>query len=205
MKRLSSSSSSHCEDPGRIHKTSVPVSDVFLIHISFQASFHDWQAADPSFYPCNSQERNWGSELLCTPLPPPICIINLWLYLKPLPLLEVHWEEILSEREKQMSYINLYMWNLEKWYKWTYFQGRNWDTVCTSPLFSLKSSFLKMLQNRYVYSYKFTWPFLSKSFIKVHFGFPSFPSPFHTVKILLIEFSLGVTTRWFLQEGLNVT
>lgn len=59
-----------------------------------------------------------------------------------------------------------------------------------------------MLQNRYVYSYKFTWPFVSKSFIKVHFGFPSFSSPFHTVKILLIEFSLGVTTRWFLQKGL---
>ena len=119
----------HCEDPGRIHKTSAPVSDVFLIHISFQASFHDCQAADPSLYPCNSQERNWGWELLCTPLPPPICVINLWLYLKPLPLLEVPREQILSEREKQMSYINVYMWNLDKWYKWTCFQGRNWDTV----------------------------------------------------------------------------
>ena len=33
-----------------------------------------------------------------------------------------------SEREKQMSYINPYMWNLEKWYRWTYCQSRNRDT-----------------------------------------------------------------------------
>ena len=26
-----------------------------------------------------------------------------------------------------MSYGNAYMWNLEKWYRWTYFQGRNRD------------------------------------------------------------------------------
>ena len=34
-----------------------------------------------------------------------------------------------SEREKQVSYINTYIWNLEKWYWWTYLQGRNrnWD------------------------------------------------------------------------------
>ena len=33
-----------------------------------------------------------------------------------------------SEREKQMSYINAFIWNLEKWYRWTYLQGRNRDT-----------------------------------------------------------------------------
>ena len=33
-----------------------------------------------------------------------------------------------SEREKQISYINGYMWNLEKWYRWTGWQGRNRDT-----------------------------------------------------------------------------
>ena len=32
-----------------------------------------------------------------------------------------------SEREKQIEYINRYMWNLEKWYKWTYLQSRNRD------------------------------------------------------------------------------
>ena len=32
-----------------------------------------------------------------------------------------------SEREKQISYINVYMWNPENWYKWTYLQGRNRD------------------------------------------------------------------------------
>ena len=33
-----------------------------------------------------------------------------------------------SEREKQILYINTYMWNLEKWYRWTSLQGRNRDT-----------------------------------------------------------------------------
>ena len=33
-----------------------------------------------------------------------------------------------SERENQISYINTYIWNLEKWYRWSYLQNRNRDT-----------------------------------------------------------------------------
>ena len=33
-----------------------------------------------------------------------------------------------SERKKQISYINAYMWNLEKLYRWTSLQGKNRDT-----------------------------------------------------------------------------
>ena len=33
-----------------------------------------------------------------------------------------------SEKEKQISYINSHMWNIEKWYRWNGLQGRNWDT-----------------------------------------------------------------------------
>ena len=40
---------------------------------------------------------------------------------------DCHTEWSKSEREKEMSYINTYMWNLEKWYRWTYSQGRNRD------------------------------------------------------------------------------
>ena len=32
-----------------------------------------------------------------------------------------------SEKEKEILYINVYIWNLEKLYWWTYFQGRNRD------------------------------------------------------------------------------
>jgi len=32
-----------------------------------------------------------------------------------------------NQKEKQI-YIDPHMWNLEKWYRLTYFQGRNWDT-----------------------------------------------------------------------------
>ena len=34
-----------------------------------------------------------------------------------------------SKSEKQMSYLNTYIWNLEKWYWWIYLQGRNGDAV----------------------------------------------------------------------------
>ena len=39
-----------------------------------------------------------------------------------------HTEGSKSEREKQISYINAYMWNLEKSYRRTGLQGRKWDT-----------------------------------------------------------------------------
>ena len=41
---------------------------------------------------------------------------------------DCHTEWSKSEREKQISYINAYMWNVEKWYRWTGLQGRNRDT-----------------------------------------------------------------------------
>ena len=33
---------------------------------------------------------------------------------------ECHTEWSKSEREKQISYNNVHMWNLEKWYRWSY-------------------------------------------------------------------------------------
>ena len=41
---------------------------------------------------------------------------------------DCHTEWSKSDREKQLSSINAYMWNLEKWYRWTYLQSRNGDT-----------------------------------------------------------------------------
>ena len=38
-----------------------------------------------------------------------------------------HTEWSNSQREKEVSYINEYIWNLEKRYQWTYLQDRNWD------------------------------------------------------------------------------
>ena len=38
-----------------------------------------------------------------------------------------HTEWSMSEREKQVSYINTYMWSWEKQYRWTYLQDRNRD------------------------------------------------------------------------------
>ena len=41
---------------------------------------------------------------------------------------DCHTEWNKSEREKQISYINAYMWELEEWHRWTGLQGRNRDT-----------------------------------------------------------------------------
>ena len=41
---------------------------------------------------------------------------------------DCHTEWSKSERAKQISYINTYIWNLGKWYRWTGLQGRNRDT-----------------------------------------------------------------------------
>ena len=38
-----------------------------------------------------------------------------------------HTEWSKSGREKQILYINAYMWSLEKWYRWSYLQSRNRD------------------------------------------------------------------------------
>ena len=46
-----------------------------------------------------------------------------------LPLFQSIWKQwnrkIKTFYEKQVSYTNVYIWNLEKWYRWTYLQGRN--------------------------------------------------------------------------------
>ena len=41
---------------------------------------------------------------------------------------DCHTEWSMSQRVKQISYINAYMWNLEKWYRGTGLQGRTRDT-----------------------------------------------------------------------------
>ena len=42
--------------------------------------------------------------------------------------IKCHTEWSKSEREKQISYINAYIWNLKKWYSWSYLQNRSRDT-----------------------------------------------------------------------------
>ena len=47
-------------------------------------------------------------------------IVLRWINLEPVIQSEV--------REKQIFYIDTYIWNLEKWYWWTYLQGTIGDT-----------------------------------------------------------------------------
>ena len=60
---------------------------------------------------------------------------SLWLHSHPRPLLIYIHSEIGRTlktkklvRENKISYINAYMWNLDKWYRWCYLQSRNRDT-----------------------------------------------------------------------------
>ena len=43
-----------------------------------------------------------------------------------------------SDRERQLSYDIAYMWNLKKWYKWTYLQNRNRVTDVENELMVTK-------------------------------------------------------------------
>ena len=45
--------------------------------------------------------------------------------------------EFKSEREKQISYINMFIRNLERWYWWTYLQGSIRDTDTENRLIDL--------------------------------------------------------------------
>ena len=52
---------------------------------------------------------------------------SIFSFLRKLHTRDCHTECSKSEREKQILYINAYMWNLEKWYRWTYLKSRNRD------------------------------------------------------------------------------
>ena len=51
-------------------------------------------------------------------------VLVRWMNLEP--VCYTQWS--MSEREKQILYISAYIWNLEKWYCWTYLKGKNGDT-----------------------------------------------------------------------------
>ena len=51
---------------------------------------------------------------------------------------DCHLKSNKSEREKQVSYNITYMWNLEKWYRWTYAQNGNRDTYTENKLMDAK-------------------------------------------------------------------
>ena len=51
---------------------------------------------------------------------------------------DCHTEWNKSDRERQISYDMTYMWNLRKWYKWTYLQNRNRLTDIESNLMVTK-------------------------------------------------------------------
>ena len=63
---------------------------------------------------CKILETLWNIE-----------IIFFWTEVDEPEACYIEWSK--SEREKQTLYINAYIWNLEKWYWWTYFLGRSGD------------------------------------------------------------------------------
>ena len=51
---------------------------------------------------------------------------------------DCHTEWSKSEKEKQILYINACMWNIEKWYRWSYLQSRNRDTDIENKCMDIK-------------------------------------------------------------------
>ena len=75
--------------------------------IRMYCSFGWWYIYTMEYYSATK-----GNEILS--------FVEMWMDLE-----SVIQSEVKSEGEKQISYINTYMWNPEKWYRWTYLQGRN--------------------------------------------------------------------------------
>ena len=51
-----------------------------------------------------------------------------WTTLEP----TTEWSK--SEREKQILYINAHIWDLDRWYQWSYLQGNKRDTDAKNRL-----------------------------------------------------------------------
>ena len=91
---------------------------IYCINTSLQSALSFW---DPGFEPCNNQR-----------------IVQEFFFVIPLhpyPLLIYIHSEIERTlktkklvRENKISYINVYMWNLDKWNRWCYLQSSNRDT-----------------------------------------------------------------------------
>ena len=56
----------------------------------------------------------------------------IWRYVDEPRVCHTEWSQ--SERGKQTSSINASMWNLKKWSRWAYFQGRNRDSFAENRL-----------------------------------------------------------------------
>ena len=50
-----------------------------------------------------------------------------WVICSDMHDLEYVVQSDVSQKEEQISYINIFIQNLEKWYRWTYLQDRNRD------------------------------------------------------------------------------
>ena len=61
-----------------------------------------------------------------------IPFVAIWMDLEIVILSEVK-----SDRKRQISYDLTYMWNLEKDYKWTYLQNRNWVSEIENKLIAI--------------------------------------------------------------------
>ena len=69
-----------------------------------------WYIYTMEYYSAMNKEQNW---VICRDVDGPR---------------DYHTEWSKSEREKQILYITAYMWNLEKWQRWTGLQSRNRET-----------------------------------------------------------------------------
>ena len=79
---------------------------------------------------CPSTEK-WIKKTWCTYTVEYYSTIKrnkMWSFVETWVDLETYTKWSKSEREIQISYISAYMWNPEKWYRWSYLQSRNRET-----------------------------------------------------------------------------
>ena len=76
---------------------------------------------------------------------------SVFSFLRKLHTRDCHTECSKSEREKQILYINAYMWNLEKWYRWSYFQNRNRDSDARKYMYGHQGGWIGRLRLMYIH------------------------------------------------------
>ena len=114
---------------------------------------------------CQDVEATWMStdselikKLWCIYTVDYLSVLMRWMNLEP-----IMQNEVSQKNEKQILYINAYIWNLERWYLWTYLQGSNGDTDIDSRLVDTgggvgrKVRMGRMESNIYTFYISFSW------------------------------------------------
>jgi len=123
--------------PSHPHPTCSSPQSTEPVSLDYRAASRQLFILHTVVYICQSQPPSSAHS----PLPPPLCA-----HVHSLDLESVIQSEVSQKENTQTSYINTYIWKLEKRYRWIYLQGSNRDkkALAHSFFFTFTLSFKKI-------------------------------------------------------------